>query len=80
MKSKIVKHLMAEKPNWDDAGLYNCNGLIVISNGMHEGDEFSGTVLYDTNDAEYRPGDYSQSWSKRLFDREVTPMTIKFTP
>ena len=65
--------------NWDKHQVVatTLEGIVVLTNGRHEGVHFEGTKLTSTNDKPLQAGDFSKTWVKSLFERLET-VTIKF--
>jgi hypothetical protein len=64
-----------ENINWDKVMLVRfktTNGeKIVLTNGKHSKEEFSGTLLVDTMSGDPQIGEYINAWAKDCF----TPLT-----
>jgi len=65
--------------NWDNHQVVatTLEGIVVLTNGRHEGVHFEGTKLTSTNDDIFQVGNFSKTWVKSLFEPLAT-VSIKF--
>lgn len=53
-------------------------GVVVLTDGAHRKESFSGMVI--CAHADFTVGHYSDSWNKRQFKLITEPITIQFNP
>jgi len=81
MKTELITEIESIKDiDWNEKNLvksYNSE-MIVLTDGEHKPDSFSGIVL--VGNQHHKVGDKMTQWSKRMFHLITTAITIKFIP
>ena len=80
MEAEILRYQDNRKIDWDEVNLLKCktDSFIVLTNGVHDSDHFSGVVL--SSSAKWSIGYQSGLWDKSYFEKVTEQLTIKFIP